>query len=301
MQHQWAWDYETTEINETDEMKDFFFDCFVIPCPFKSLMLKVRTIIVDDEKPARIRLRELLEKRPELEIVGECANGEDAVRRIRDFSPDLLYLDIQMPGVNGFGVLRQFGADQLPTTIFVTAYDQYALKAFEVCALDYLLKPYSDERFERSLARAIELVRSRQRDALDQRMQALLERIEAPLIKNPEPSAVFLDCLVVKNGGRVVFLPVEEIAWIEAAGVYVQLHTGTSAWLHRVSMNELESKLDPQRFFRLHRSTIVNIRKIKELQPQSHGDYLVVLQNGQELKLSRNYRAKLEAVLGQSL
>jgi two-component system LytT family response regulator len=264
-------------------------------------MQKVRTIIVDDEKPARLRLRELLEKRTELEIVAECANGEDAVRRIREFSPNLLYLDIQMPSLNGFGVLRQLGAERIPTTIFVTAYDQYALKAFEVCALDYLLKPFSDERFERSLERALDVVRSRQREALDQRMQTLLERIEAPLIKNAESSPAFLDCLVVKNGGRVVFLPVEEVAWIEAAGVYVQLHTGTSAWLHRVSMNELESKLDPQRFLRIHRSTIVNIRKIKELQPYSHGDYLVILQSGQELKLSRNYRAKLEAMLGQSL
>lgn len=285
-------------------MRFVYFVCFVFSLPsiiHTFAMQKVRTLIVDDEKPARRRLRELLEKRPELEIAGECANGEEAVDKIGEATPDLLYLDIQMPGLNGFGVVGRIGAPRMPATVFVTAFDRYALKAFEVSALDYLLKPFSDERFELSLARVLKLIRAEQREGLDLQMQALLDRIQPTAVKNPEPAATYLDCLVVKNGGRVIFLPVEEIVWIEAAGVYVQLHTGTNVWLHRVSMNELEAKLDPQRFFRIHRSTIVNLRKIKELQPHSHGDFLVVLQNDQELKLSRNYRVKIEAALGQSL
>jgi two-component system LytT family response regulator len=261
-------------------------------------MEKIRAIIVDDEKPARRRLRELLEKQPEIAIVAECSNGAEAVRKIRALQPDLLLLDIQMPGLDGFGVVDAIGAAQMPATIFVTAYDRYALKAFEVSALDYLLKPFSDERFERSLARVLSFVRTQQREELSHQILSLLDQIQP---KQPNKTGAPLDCLMIKDGGRVLFLRVEEIDWIEAAGVYVQIHTAGKTWLHRISLGELEAKLDARRFLRIHRSTIVNLHRIRELRPHSHGDFLVALHDGTELKLSRSYRQKVEASLGQSL
>jgi two-component system, LytTR family, response regulator len=261
-------------------------------------MEKIRTIIVDDEKPARRRLRELLEKRTEIAVVAECSNGAEAVRQIRALQPDLLLLDIQMPGLDGFGVVDEIGPAQMPATIFVTAYDQYALKAFEVSALDYLLKPFSDERFESSLARVLSFVSGRRREELSQRILSLLDQIQP---KQPNNAGAPLDCLMIKDGGRIHFLRVEEIDWIEAAGVYVQVHTAGKIWLHRISLSELEAKLDARRFIRIHRSTIVNLSRIRELRPHSHGDFLVALHDGAELKLSRSYRQKIEASLGQSL
>ncbi|MCI0698486.1 LytTR family DNA-binding domain-containing protein [candidate division KSB1 bacterium] len=261
-------------------------------------MEKIRAIIVDDEKPARRRLRELLEKQPDIAIVAECSNGAEAVRKIRALQPDLLLLDIQMPGLDGFGVVDAIGAAQMPATIFVTAYDRYALKAFEVSALDYLLKPFSDERFERSLARVLSFVRTSRREELNHRILSLLDQIQP---KQPNNTSDPLDCLMIKDGGRVLFLRVEEIDWIEGAGVYVQVHTAGKTWLHRISLSELEAKLDARQFLRIHRSTIVNLQKVRELHPHSHGDFLVVLHDGTELKLSRSYRQKVEASLGQSL
>ena len=261
-------------------------------------MEKIRAIIVDDEKPARRRLRELLEKQADIAIVAECSNGAEATRQIRALQPDLLLLDVQMPGLDGFGVVDTIGAAQMPATIFVTAYDQYALKAFEVSALDYLLKPFSDERFERSLARVLSFVRANRREELSHRILSLLDQIQP---KQPQNASDHLDCLMIKDGGRVLFLRVEEIDWIEAAGVYVQVHAAGKTWLHRISLSELEAKLDARQFLRIHRSTIVNLQKVKELHPHSHGDFLVVLHDGTELKLSRSYRQKVEASLGQSL
>jgi two-component system LytT family response regulator len=261
-------------------------------------MEKIRAIIVDDEKPARRRLRELLQKQTEIAIVAECVNGAEAVRQIRALQPDLLLLDIQMPGLDGFGVVDAIGAVEMPATIFVTAYDQYALKAFEVSALDYLLKPFSDERFERSLARVLSFVRTHRREELNRRILSLLDQVQP---KEPENTRTPLDCLMIKDGGRVLFLRVEEIDWIEAAGVYVQIHIAGKTWLHRISLGELEAKLEARQFIRIHRSTIVNSQRIRELYPHSHGDFLVVLHDGTELKLSRSYRQKVEASLGQSL
>lgn len=261
-------------------------------------MEKIRAIIVDDEKPARRRLLELLEKQPEIAIAAECSNGADAVRKIRALQPELLLLDIQMPGLDGFGVVEEIGAAQMPATIFVTAYDRYALKAFEVNALDYLLKPFSDERFERSLARVLSFVRSSRREELSHRILSLLGQIQ-PI--QPQNAGAPLDRLMIKDGGRVLFLRVDEIDWIEAAGVYVQVHAAGKIWLHRISLGELEARLDARRFLRIHRSTIVNLQRIRELHPHSHGDFLVALHDGTELKLSRGYRQKVEASLGQSL
>jgi two-component system, LytTR family, response regulator len=261
-------------------------------------MEKIRAIIVDDEKPARRRLRELLDKRTDIGVVAECSNGAEAVRQIRAHQPDLLLLDVQMPGLDGFGVVDAIGAAQMPVTIFVTAYDRYALKAFEVSALDYLLKPFSDERFERSLARVLSFLSGRRREELSHRILSLLDQFQP---KQPNNTGSPLDCLMIKDGGRVLFLRVEEIDWIEAAGVYVQIHTAGKIRLHRISLSELEAKLDARQFLRIHRSAIVNLQKVRELRPHSHGDFLVMLHDGTELKLSRSYRQKVEASLGQSL
>src|SRR5215813_11612540 len=183
--------------------------------PRKTRMEKIRAIIVDDEKPARRRLRELLEKRSDIGVVAECSNGAEAVRQIRALQPDLLLQDVQMPGLDGFGVVEEIGAAQMPATIFVTAYDQYALKAFEVSALDYLLKPFSDERFERSLARVLSFVRTRQGEELSHRIISLLDQIQP---KQPNNTGATLDCPMIKDAARVLFLRVDELHWIEAAG-----------------------------------------------------------------------------------
>jgi two-component system, LytTR family, response regulator len=260
-------------------------------------MEKISALIVDDEKPARQRLRDLLEKHPGVTVAGECASGAEAVGLIGDLKPELLFLDIQMPLLNGFEVIKQVGAAQMPVTVFVTAYDAYAVRAFEASALDYLLKPYSDERFEQCLARALAYVRTQRREEMSLRLITFLSEGG----QSAQAGAPHLERLLVKVGGRIIFLPAEEVDWIEAAGVYVQLHAGGRKFLHRASLAELESSLDPGRFIRIHRSSIVNILSVKELFPHSHGDYTAVLKDGTRLKLSRSYRPKLESRLRQSL
>jgi two-component system, LytTR family, response regulator len=263
-------------------------------------MEKISALIVDDEKPARQRLRDLLEKHPGVAVAGECASGAEAVGLIREGRPELLFLDIQMPLLNGFEVIRQVGAALMPVTVFVTAYDAYAVRAFEASALDYLLKPYGDERFERCLARALVYVRTQRREEMSRRLISVLSEGH----QGAQPGAggaPYLERLLVKVGGRIIFLQTEDVDWIEAAGVYVQLHTGGRKFLHRASLAELEASLDPGRFIRIHRSAIVNILSVKELFPHSHGDYAVVLKDGTRLKLSRSYRPKLETRLRQSL
>lgn len=260
-------------------------------------MEKISALIVDDEKPARQRLWDLLEKHPGVAVAGECASGAEAVGLIRDIKPELLFLDIQMPLLDGFEVIRQVGAAHMPVTVFVTAYDAYALRAFEASALDYLLKPYSDERFEQCLARALVYVRTQRREEMSRRLVSLLSEGQ----QGARAAAPYLERLLVKVGGRIIFLPAEDVDWVEAAGVYVQLHAGGRKFLHRASLAELEASLDPGRFIRIHRSAIVNIHSVKELFPHSHGDYTAVLKDGTRLKLSRSYRPKLETRLRQSL
>ena len=263
-------------------------------------MTNISTLIVDDEKPARRRLRELLEKRTGLEVVGECASGAEAVRLIREGRPELLFLDIQMPELDGFGVIQQVGAERMPVTVFVTAYDAYAVRAFEASALDYLLKPYSDERFDQCLTRALAHVRTHKREEMSRQLVSILAQ-EAQGGGATRDAPRHLERLLVKAGGRVIFLPTEDIDWIEAAGVYVQVHAGSRKFLHRVSLGELEASLDPGRFIRIHRSSIVNILSVQELRPHSHGDFVALLKDGTRLKLSRSYRPKLETRLRQSL
>jgi two-component system LytT family response regulator len=253
-------------------------------------MQKIRALIVDDEKPARQRLVDLLAKQAEVTVAGECGSGVEAVQVIRESKPDLLFLDIQMPGFSGFEVINQVGLAHLPVTVFVTAYDAYAVRAFEANAIDYLLKPYSDERFDRCLSKAISYVTTQRREELSSRLASLLEG-----------PPCYLERLLIKAAGRVIFLITEDVDWIGADGVYVQLHAGSRKYLHRASMNEMESQLDPNRFVRVHRSTIVNTASVKELYPHSHGDYVIVLRDGTELRLSRSYKARFEMCFGGAL
>lgn len=257
-------------------------------------MKLLRALVVDDEKPARTRLLELLRNESGVETAS-ARNGEEATELIRSLQPDLLFLDIQMPGMDGFGVLRAIGPERMPVTIFVTAYDRYAIQAFEAHAVDYLLKPFSDERFEAALARARTYLRGTATNEMGSQLAALLaERVAA----KQEP---YMERIVLKSGGRVTFLEAADIDWIEAAGVYVYLHAGSKAHLYRTTIGQLEQRLDPRRFVRVHRSSMVNTDRIQELQPRSHGDYIVALKNGTELTLSRLYRSHLEAWLRQPL
>ena len=252
-------------------------------------MAALRTVIADDERPARRRLAELIAREPDLAVVAEARDGAEAVTAVEEHQPDLLFLDIQMPERDGFGVLRELGPERTPVTIFVTAYDQYAVKAFEARAFDYLLKPYSDERFEAALANA--------RSYLEQRRQPEFQAKVSEMLGPETP----LERIVLKSAGRVTFLNVGEIEWIEAAGVYVNLHTDGKEHLYRSTIGQLQERLDPKRFVRIHRSASVNTERIESLRPLGHGEYAVILQSGKELKLSRNYRKELEGWLGQPL
>jgi two-component system, LytTR family, response regulator len=256
----------------------------------------IRTIVVDDEKPARMRLLELLSREADVEVVGTASNGREAVELIRGACPDLLFLDVQMPRLDGFGVLAQLAPDDLPVTIFVTAYDKYAIQAFDAHAIDYLLKPYSDQRFEKAVANARRHLGTPE----------ILERAEdlaaaAEERRNVNERSGFLERLVMKTSGSVTLLDVRDVDWIEAAGVYVNLHVGVKIYLYRSSVNQLLQRLDPRQFVRVHRSAAVNAARIRELRPRSHGDFTVVLASGVEVTMSRGYRPQLEAWLRQPL
>src|SRR5215213_65783 len=250
---------------------------------------KIRTLIVDDEPLARRNLRLLLEKDPQIEILEECPNGREAVKAINTLSPDLIFLDIQMPAMDGFDVLERVGPDHIHAIIFVTAFDQYALKAFDVHALDYLLKPFDDERFAHALERAKSQIQAREINQLSKQLLALLEEREQER-KGSRPNENYLTRLMIKVSGRVVLLKVDEIDFIEADGNYAKLHVGRKAHLLREKMHDLEGRLDPATFVRIHRSVIVNLDRIKEMQPHFNGDYIVVLADGRQLRLSRTRR-----------
>jgi two-component system LytT family response regulator len=254
---------------------------------------QIRVLIVDDESLARGMIREMLADDPDIEIIGECTGGEEAVAAIKEHAPDLLFLDVQMPEASGFEVLETLKDGQMPHVIFVTAYDQYAVRAFEVHALDYLLKPFDRERFEASWQRAKEQILKEKNGRLDERILTLLEELKA--------GSKYLDRLVIKTNGRVFFLNADDIDWIEAQGNYVSVHSGMKSHLLRETISNLEAQLDPKRFRRIHRSSIVQINKIKELQPWFHGEYRIILHNGAELMLSRNYRENLQEALGKVL
>ena len=257
---------------------------------------KIRAVIVDDEPLARDRVRMLLAGVDDIEIAGEFGDGRSAANGIGKLRPDLLFLDVQMPEVDGFGVLQLVGAEQMPVTIFVTAYDQYALKAFDVSAVDYLLKPFDRERFLRALARARKQIPATSSLPPEADLQARL----LSLLRHVNKDA-FLERLVIKSSGRISFLKTEEVDWIEAAGNYVRLHVARESHMLRETMCSIEGKLDPAKFVRIHRGAVVNLERIKDLQPLFHGDHQVTLRDGSRLTLSRSYRENLERVLGRSL
>ncbi|MBJ6759158.1 response regulator transcription factor [Myxococcaceae bacterium JPH2] len=259
----------------------------------------IRTLVVDDEPLAREGLRLLLAVDPDVTVVGEAGNGQEAVRLIREQRPDLVLLDVQMPEFNGFEVLARLDPGEVPAVIFVTAYDRYALRAFDIHALDYLLKPFRDDRFHDAIGRAKAQIRLARMSDLGHRLMSVLstygERENTPApVAPPAPVDAYVRRLAIRDTGRVVFLDVDEIEYIEAADYYVQIHAGGKAYLHRETMQSLESRLDPERFMRIHRSAIVNSRRIRELRNEGRRDLVVVLTGGMELRVARSHREKFQ-------
>jgi two-component system, LytTR family, response regulator len=253
-------------------------------------MKQIRAFIVDDEPLAREWLRTLLSEEPGVALVGEARDGREAITALRETKPDLLFLDVQMPELDGFDVLRALDPEALPVVIFVTAYDAHALKAFEVHALDYLLKPFERDRFRVAMERARERCAPRGGEAAARRLVELLESLGA--------KARGLDRVAVKTDGVIKLVRLSDVDFIEAAGRYVTLHVGKEQHLVRETMNDLEAKLDPTVFARVHRSAIVNLDRVRELKTESHGEVTIVLADGRTLRWSRSYRGRLETLLG---
>jgi len=256
-------------------------------------LAKTRVVIADDEPLGRARLRMLLADEPWIEVVAECADGAATIAAIGTFNPGLVFLDVQMPGGSGFDVIDAIGPARMPFVIFVTAFDRYALRAFDVHALDYLLKPFDRDRFREALGRA--------REQIDRPSGGDLERRLLALVSDLKPGPQPLERFVIKSAGRVFFVRAAEIEWIEAAGNYVKLHVGSQTHVFRETMNALEARLDPEVFFRIHRSHIVNIERVRELQPWFNGEYVVFLTSGARLTLSRGYREKMQDRIGRPL
>jgi two-component system, LytTR family, response regulator len=256
-------------------------------------MEKIRVLIVDDEPLAREGMRMRLERERDLEVVGECSNGREAVAAIERHAPELVFLDVQMPALDGFGVIETVGAKRMPQVIFVTAYDEHALRAFEVHALDYLLKPVDGERLIEALNRARSRIRGPGLAALGDQLRAMVSDLKA--------EKKYLARLSIKDEGRILLLGVEDIDWIEAADNYVVLHAGRESHMLHTSLSRLEDKLDPETFLRIHRSTIINLKRIKELQPMFHGEYRIILKDGTRLTSGRSYRDRLQRLLDNKL
>lgn len=254
--------------------------------------MTIRTLIAEDEPLARERIRSLLESEPDIEIVAECGDGRTAVAAIREHDPDLVFLDVNMPELGGFEVIREIGPESMPPVVFVTAYDQFAVRAFDAHALDYVLKPFDEDRFRVAVDRARQAMnRPAPELRLDRHLADLLEGLQRPR---------YLERLAVKSGGKIVLLRTDEVSWIGAEGNYARLHAGKKSYLMRETMTALESKLDPDRFLRIHRSTIVGADAIAELEPLFQGDYVVVLRDGTRLTSSRGYRSNLQAFMDTS-
>lgn len=252
-------------------------------------MRTIRTVIVDDEPLAREGIRLYLDEHRDVQVIGECASGEDAVLFIKAQKPDLVFLDVQMPGLDGFGVLETLNGARLPAVIFVTAYDQFALRAFEAHALDYLLKPFERERLNQALERVRVQLRGQDPGIMDARLHEL--------VANLSTRERWLERMVARTNGRILILRVEDVDWIEAAANYVRVHIGSQQYLVRETMNHLEARLDPERFLRIHRSLIVRKDRIKELEPLFQGDYSIILLDGTRLTSSRGYRDRVQAFL----
>jgi two-component system LytT family response regulator len=250
---------------------------------------KIRAVIVDDEELGRDRIQSLLGLQPDVEIVAVCPDGASAVETIDRAQPDLVFLDVQMPGMDGFEVVENLDPARLPEVVFVTAHDGHAIRAFEIHALDFLLKPFDQTRFEKALERARAQIVAKKGPVIDSRLTQLLEELREER-KYPER-------LIVKSSGRVFFVRTEEIDWVEASGNYVKIHTKSEAHLLRESMKNMEAKLDPKTFVRIHRSAIVNIDRIKELEPWFHGEYIVIMRDGTRLTASRVFSDRLSALI----
>lgn len=246
-------------------------------------MHNLKILIADDEQPARKKIRSYLKEQEEIESIIEAENGIDAVEKIRMNRPDLVWLDIQMPGMTGFEVIETIGIENMPAVIFVTAYDQYAINAFEVQAIDYLLKPYDQDRFQKSFNRAVQQIELKNNNTTV--LKNLLHEIKS--------EKKHLDRFMVNIGHRFFYVKTSEVIYISVEEKYVNLHTEKETHLVRDTMNKLEQQLDPSKFKRIHRSYIINIDYIKEMQPWSHGDYVVILKNGTKLTLSRRFRDRL--------
>lgn len=253
----------------------------------------IRVLIADDEAPARQRIVDLLRRDADIGTLYEAPNGEAAVRAILAEKPDLVLLDVQMPGLTGMEVIETVGPAHMPPTVFVTAYDQHAIHAFDANALDYLLKPFSDERFDAMISRVKQQRKDNSLREFGQRMMAM--------VAQPGPAHHYLDRFAIKSDGTIRFVRVKDIIWIEAAGVYVTLHAGDEQILYRTSLSDLERNLDPSHFLRIHRAAIVNIDSIVQLKVRSHGEFEAVLQDGTTLRVSRTYREAMERRLKQRL
>ena len=256
--------------------------------------MTIKTLIVDDEPLARDYLRHLLATDPELEIIGECGNGRAALQAIAEQKPDLIFLDVKMPEINGFAMLRALPPGQLPAVIFTTAYEEYAIRAFEFHALDYLLKPFDKERFERALDHA----KNRLADKIERQLET--EQI-TELLKNAEENPRYLERLLIKHNGRIVFLKTKEIDWIKADDKYVQIYVAKVAHLVRQTLTAMKTQLDPQTFVQIHRSAIINIERIKEMKMLASGEYTVILESGAKIPVSRSYKDHLFCLLGKLL
>jgi two-component system, LytTR family, response regulator len=249
----------------------------------------IRALIADDEPLAREGMRLHLDSLQDVDIVGEARDGTEAVEMINALRPDLVFLDVQMPGLDGFGVVETVGIDAMPSVIFVTAYDQFALKAFDTHAIDYLLKPFDAERLQSAVEHARTQIRGKRRNEIEERLVALLGELRG--------KSQFLERIVVRSGGRILILRIEDVEWLEAASNYVRIHAGGREYLLRETMTNLETKLDPSHFVRIHRSTIVRLDRIKELEPLFQGDYVLILEDGTRLTSSRGYRDRLQELL----
>lgn len=252
--------------------------------------MQIRALIVDDMPLARKRVKRFLASYPEIQVIGECSNGKEAVTAISELQPNLLFLDVQMPEMGGFEVLQRIDPETMPAVIFITAYEQFALKAFDAHAIDYLLKPFNRERFSWAISRAQITINQHETGALNQRLNAFLQEIK--------PQTKFLKRVVVKSGGGAVILPIDAVDYVQAAGNYIKLKSGKASYLIRQRLTHFETKVDPNKFIRIHRSTIVNIERIKEMHPLFNGDQTLVLHDGTQLTMSRSYRENLLGILG---
>lgn len=243
----------------------------------------MKVLIVDDEQPARKKIISFLKGEKDIDLILEVGNGIEAIKKIKTEKPDIVFLDIQMPGVDGFGVIQEVGADNMPPVVFVTAYDQYAINAFDVNAVDYLLKPFDKERFSKSYNRVIEKIKFKKAKTND--LKLILDEVKK--------ERKFLERFLVSVGSKYFFVAVREIIFISSAEKYVELHTAKGKYLLRDTMNNVEESLPHEKFARIHRSYIVNVEQIQEMQSWSHGDYIVILKNGEKLNMSRRYKENL--------